>query len=240
MAELPDTTIPPPEGDDEAASDSLIAIQRRDWVAVIIDDAPLRQTVERMLTAAGRATGGPTALDASSVVIAQTTTDISETVARIRREARADAAILMIVDPQSPSAVAEAHDAGAFACVRMPIVAEELVGLVTSATEAQSAKFQVLDLSRRLDLEAHLASIGRIGAGLSHEVSSPLMAAKLSLASLREVLAEQRAAVELLRGVAFASVVDRDKRVLAARTFLERAGGHAPPPSLGCPGARSG
>jgi signal transduction histidine kinase len=37
------------------------------------------------------------------------------------------------------------------------------------------------DLARKLDLESHLASIGRISAGLSHEVSSPLGAATLNM-----------------------------------------------------------
>src|SRR5262249_38974822 len=43
------------------------------------------------------------------------------------------------------------------------------------------------DLARKLDMEAHLASIGRISAGLAHELANPVAAATMSLGTLRSV-----------------------------------------------------
>jgi two-component system sensor histidine kinase HupT/HoxJ len=223
VLELPEMTIPPPgaEDDDDAASDSLIFVGQREVVAVLVEDALLRKRVVQILASGGKTSGEHDAISASSVIVAQTTADVGAAVTRIRREARSDAAILVIVDEGAPGVVADAHAAGAFACVRTPIVAEELLGLVASAEDSQSAKFQVVDLARRLDLEAHLASIGRIGAGLSHEISAPLMVAQLSLDSVRSAADDGRVAVDHLRALAFAPVVDRDKRISAARAFLE-------------------
>src|SRR6202042_2447868 len=93
--------------------------------------------------------------------------DARARVAEIRRLTRSDAAILVIA--HSASSARSAHSAGAFACVRTPIVPEELAGLLSAALDSRAAKAQVAALARKLDMESHLAAIGRISSGLAHE-----------------------------------------------------------------------
>jgi signal transduction histidine kinase len=83
-----------------------------------------------------------------------------------------------------PDMIASAHAAGASACLRPPFVLEEVRSLVLAALDSRAARVQAADLARKLDLESHLASIGRISAGLSHEVSTPLAAAALNLETI--------------------------------------------------------
>jgi signal transduction histidine kinase len=134
------------------------------------------------------------------VVIAEASSDVAADVGQLRRLARPDAAILLLLSTASPETVARAHQAGAFACLRPPLVREELLGFVTAALDSRAARVQAADLARKLDLESHLASIGRFSAGLSHEVSSPLGAAALNMETVQRECDRLIAALKWLAG----------------------------------------
>ncbi len=91
----------------------------------------------------------------------------------------------------TPKAASAAHAAGAFACVHPPVASGELLGLVSSALQSHAAKAQVADLARRLLLEGHLASVGRMSAGLVHELANPLAIALLNLDVVRQELSSR-------------------------------------------------
>lgn len=198
----------------------------RDVVAVRIGDDALAESLEQMLVDAGRAVGGQDAIGSAAMIVTDARADVAATIAELRKLARSDAAIVVVIEEPFASHVAEAHRAGAFACLRRPIVAEEALALVDSAIHSQSAKRQIADLSKRLDLETHLASIGRITAGLSHEFASPLGAAEANLDYVRRRLDALSEARDHLRQIAFAPIGEHEKRALAARTFLEHSPEH--------------
>jgi signal transduction histidine kinase len=167
--------LPPPE-------DSRVDLRVQDRIVAVSALAPtVRAQVQAALSELPVTIGGPEVMGQAAVVIAEVGDDATEEVGAIRRRTRADAALLLILQTVSAETVARGHKAGAFACLRPPLVREELLGLVNTALDSRKARVQAADLARKLDLESHLASIGRISAGLSHEVSSPLGAATLNM-----------------------------------------------------------
>ena len=54
------------------------------------------------------------------------------------------------------------------------------MSFVASALDSRAAKVHAANLAHKLDLESHLASIGRITAGLAHEIGNPLGAATMN------------------------------------------------------------
>lgn len=119
----------------------------------------------------------------------------SENVTALRARARPDAAIVVVAPDASCEIVRASLAAGAVACLRPPLVVEELVKVVQSALDTHAAKSQVADLARKLDLETHLASIGRMSAGLSHEISTPLLVAATNLEIARTELEQLSGAI---------------------------------------------
>jgi two-component system sensor histidine kinase HydH len=198
-----------------AAEDSRVDIGARDDViSVVVDTAALRSPIVAALSSKGFVVAGPSLVPEAALVIAEASADIDAQLADLRRRARPDSAILMVLGTPSGEAVAKAHKAGAFACLRAPLVQEELLGFVTSAHDSRAARVQAADLARKLDLEAHLASIGRISAGLSHEVSSPLAAATLNMDT---VARECRRMVEALKWLAFSPEEELAQRLGVVR-----------------------
>jgi signal transduction histidine kinase len=201
-----------------AAEDSRVDMGTRDDViAVVIDTIALRSPIVSALSSHGFVVAGPSMVPEAALVIAEAIPDLDGQLADLRRRARPDTAILMVLGSASGEAVAHAHKAGAFACLRAPLVHEELLGFVTSAQDSRAARVQAADLARKLDLEAHLASIGRISAGLSHEVSSPLGAASLNMDT---VARESRRLVEALKWLAFSPAEELAHRLEITREHI--------------------
>lgn len=201
-----------------AAEDSRVDIgPRDDVIAVVVDTASLRSPIVSALSNHGFVVAGPSLVPEAALVIAEASADIDVQLVDLRRRARPDSAILMVLGSPSGEAVAKAHKAGAFACLRAPLVQEELLGFVTSAHDSRAARVQAADLARKLDLEAHLASIGRISAGLSHEVSSPLGAAALNMDT---VARECKRLVEALKWLVFSPEEELPQRLGAVREHI--------------------
>jgi C4-dicarboxylate-specific signal transduction histidine kinase len=186
---LPEGTVPPgdasprvePESNDALLADAGV-------VALSVIDVALHRELRETLHGHPFVIAGPDMVGSAGAVLIDAGEDAHERVADMRRLSRSDAAILVVV--RTVSAARAAHAAGAFACLRCPVVAEELIGLLSSAIDSHVAKAQAADLARKLDLEAHLASIGRISSGLAHELANPLSAASMNLDVLRNLLAK--------------------------------------------------
>jgi signal transduction histidine kinase len=195
-----------------------------DEVAVAITSPSLAGAVREALRRAAIAFGGEEALRAASLVIVEGSAELGAQIAALRAKTRPDAALLLVLDPASPHAspegVARAFAAGAFACLRAPFVAEELLGLVNAARDSRAAREEVATLSRKLDLESHLASLGRMSAGLTHEIANPLNVAFTNLSTIR---ADCAALLGALRAVAFARPSELATRLQAARTTVAEA-----------------
>jgi signal transduction histidine kinase len=189
-------------------------------VAVLVESTAARKPIAAALDAGQLNAVGPEGISEAAVVIAELSGDALAELAQIRRRARPDAAILLVVTTAAADTVAAAHSAGAFACLRVPLVAEEVLGLVTSALDSLSARVQVAQLARKLNLQDHLASIGRMSAGLSHELGGPLGAAALNMEVLRAQFMQM---TQLLDSVAGASPQDLQTRVAEVRAHVRQS-----------------
>ena len=149
-------------------------------IAVAIGSDSLRAQVLAILRSGALAIGGPDLLPSAALVIVDCQGDVTRRVAEVRRSTRPDAALIVVLSRPLAVDVARAHAAGAFACARPPLVREELLSFVASALDSRAAKVHAADLARKLDLESHLASIGRITAGLAHEIGNPLGTATMN------------------------------------------------------------
>ena len=221
----PDSVDSTPE-DDAFAVDSHTAEHSRvdlrgrgrdDIIAVAFETPALRSEVLNVLGGRNLELAGADSLARASLVIAEAAADTDAQLADLRRMARPDAAILIVLRIASAEMVARAHAAGAFACLRPPLVREELLGLVTAAQDSWAARVQAADLARKLDLESHLASVGRISAGLAHEVSSPLGAAALNMETVER---ECGRLVGALKWLAFSPAEDLARRLAVTRDHI--------------------
>jgi signal transduction histidine kinase len=172
---------PPRRLADVPDDNSHVRLGEFNIISLAISSPDLRAQVKGALGQLEIVVAGPEVARHASLIIADTQTDIASHLADLRRKARPDAAIFVVLPSATPDMISTAHAAGASACLRPPLVIEEVRSLVLGALDSRAARVQAADLARKLDLESHLASIGRISAGLSHEVSTPLAAAALNL-----------------------------------------------------------
>jgi signal transduction histidine kinase len=212
--------LPPPRRRAESGVD--LAAQRHRVVALAMSGADLIAAVQRATQGAGFTVAGAEAAGYAGVVLVDARHDIASTIASLRARARTDAAIIVVFDSQS-ELVSAAHAAGAFACIRYPFVQGELVGLIGAALDATAAKVRVADLTKELDLQSHLASIGRMSAGIAHELGNPLSVAILGLQQLRGETARLVDSQRLLRALATAPAFELDEGLHAARAHLAGA-----------------
>lgn len=168
----------------------------RQSVAVACNDAALIARLEEWLTPQGFVLSRPEALSSAWTVIVDARRDPVRAVREVRSAVRDDAAVIAVVEHREQ--IAPAIRAGAAACLETPLIHDELVALLRGTTAARTAQLEVADLSRQLDLHTHLASIGRLSAGLSHEIGNPLTAAMLSADALAHDLAAYRHIAEAL------------------------------------------
>jgi signal transduction histidine kinase len=175
-----------------ARDDSTVELSLEQTVVAVALRAPYQSVVMEALADARFMVVSDVGVPSAGVVIG----DAGATnVASLRARARPDAAVVVVAPVASPEIVRDSLTAGAVACLRPPLVVEELVKVVQSALDTHAAKSQVADLARKLDLETHLASIGRMSAGLSHEISTPLLVAATNLEIARTELEQLSGAV---------------------------------------------
>ena len=205
-----------------SASASAFGKVETEIVCIALRNPEARCAVETALGAAKFVHRGPESLGAASVVIVDGSDDVTAQVASLRAVTRPDAALVMLVDAREDATgdlVGSACRAGALACLRVPFVAAELVSLVSATLESHAAKAMVESLSRKLDLESHLASIGRMSAGITHEIGNPL---NVALSNMEYVRLECDRLVEVLQNVIAAPSAMREQRLAEAKRALVR------------------
>jgi len=202
MTEFPAKSVLPSDAEPVTSDERSGDFQIVRVVAVAVDDPTLSSNASRILGEAGHVVAGADSLEQASTVITVLDGNAKRALESIRARARPGAAIVALVrDPRYVQG-ADIHRVGAVAFVRIPIVAEELVLAVAAAEQGHERERQVAALSRQLDLQSHLASLGRVTAGISHEIANPLSAAMLNIETLQEHAAFFRDATNLLRCIA--------------------------------------
>lgn len=203
----------------------------RDYVATSIGDTKLHASVRDVVGSAGFLDGGDSAVESAWTIIADGGSDALSALTELRARMRSDAAIIMIVRTRED--VSAALGAGAFGCVQQPLVAAELLAVVGAAAAARTAKLEAADLTRKLDLQSHLASIGRVSAGLTHELGNPLAVARLSVDSLEEDVTAYREMTAAFRHVLdAANDVELAKRARSVGAAALRAAPEADAPVI--------
>ncbi len=156
-------------------------------VALAVADPKLRDSLSVLLQGAGRMAGGDNLVPAAAVVITDAGAGVRRTMTSLRATARKDAGIIVILCPSEPDAeVDAAYETGALLCLRAPVNQHLLLAAIGSAIDLLTAKVHADDLTRQLDVQSHLASLGRVTAGFTHEVSNPLAVLVTNFAMIRD------------------------------------------------------
>jgi signal transduction histidine kinase len=130
--------------------------------------------------------GGDDTTPVAVVVITDAEGGAETAVAGLRARARSDAAIIVVLPDSAPtSEVSRAYQAGAILCLKTPLDEDQLLSAIGSAIDLHTAKVHADELMRQLDVQSHLASLGRVTAGFTHEVSSPLAVLVVSYEAIR-------------------------------------------------------
>jgi signal transduction histidine kinase len=144
-------------------------------VALAIADPRLRDSLSALMHSAGHLVGGDDNIPVAAVVITDAGPVARPGVASLRARTRSDAAIIVVLGRSAPaSQVKEALEAGAVLCLKVPVDEHQLLAVIGSAIDLHTAKVHADDLMRQLDVQGHLASLGRVTAGFTHEVANPL------------------------------------------------------------------
>jgi len=144
-------------------------------VALAVADDALRRSMVSSLQRAGRVSGGDDLLPIAAVVITDAKAGARQAVTSLLARTRSDATMIVVLpDTAAAEEVRAAYEAGAVLCLRTPVDEHQLLGAVGSAIDLRTAKVHADDLLRQLDVQAHLASLGRVTAGFTHEVGNPL------------------------------------------------------------------
>ena len=193
--------------------------------ALVVSDPHIRHGIETGTAGASLTLAGPETVSFADVILTDATKDVDDVIAALRARARADAAVVYIFGGSAPECVSAAHAAGAFACIQFPFVGDELAGLIKSAVDATTAKLRIANLAKELDLQLHLASIGRMSAGLSHEIANPLAVAMGSLYFIRQEVARMTESERLLHVLSSAAHGEREQVCHVARMHLAASRG---------------
>ncbi len=195
-------------------------------VAVVAAEPTLRESLSASIQSGGRAVGGEELVPVATVVVTDAGAGAKGAVAGLRTRARSDAALIVVLAGSAPATeVDAAYEAGALLCLRAPVDEHQLMATIDSAIDLHTAKVQADDLKRQLDVQAHLASLGRVTAGFTHEVSNPLAVFSLNLQNIRDSVAFTSPAEEVrlaLDDMGFA--LDRLQGVLATARALAQEG----------------
>ncbi|GAC1358956.1 MAG: hypothetical protein NVSMB47_11830 [Polyangiales bacterium] len=145
----------------------------RDAIALDIAEDTLRAEVRAVLVRNGYSVLDADAIPKAALVVASAT-DVVAAVADLRSRARLDAAVVIVAADRAR--VADAHRAGALACLTVPLVEAQLLGAAHAALRAPHVDVEAHD-----DPEPRGTSISRIAAALSHELGTPLAALSMNL-----------------------------------------------------------
>lgn len=206
----------------EYGSTPAMAATRPHVIAISTTNPEVAHSIQKL--AAGASSGTSPLVVKTSDAVSFADVIVIDDVARIaelRAEARTDAAVVFVFTETAPTeSVQAAHAAGAFACIRFPFVGQELLGIVKSAVDATTAKVRVADLAKQLDLQQHLASIGRMSSGLTHEIANPLSVAMGALQFIRQEVAHLIESERLLRTISTLPATEIERGLHAARAHL--------------------
>ena len=218
--------MPPREPEEELPSDSRITV-RPDQIVLLLGDAALEHELQHRLVAAGYLPGDVSDVGLASVVVAAVAGTLApaDWFAELRPRTRTDAAILLLLEDAPPDSAVALRSAGAFACLHPPFLADEIVGLVDAALEVRAARRRVADLSKQLDLNQHLASLGRITAGLAHELASPIGAMMLNVEFIDDAFDALVRVREELERVLRAAPAERDALLRTSSECLRASAG---------------
>jgi signal transduction histidine kinase len=179
----PDRTLVPPSLPPEAELDTL-DFEPSEWalrpvaptVALAVGHRTLRDSLSALLRRAGRvAAAGNDIVPVAAVVITDAEGGAKAAVTRLRARTRSDAGIIVVLtDSARASEVNAAYEAGAILCLTIPLDEHQLLAAIGSVLDLQTAKVHADALMRQLDVQSHMASLGRVTAGFTHEVSNPL------------------------------------------------------------------
>jgi len=184
----PRRTLPPAQiRREELDSFSDRAAPPAHIVVLAVDDSTLEAELLEALRPLGFVVMGFEDIDGAAVIFVDVGSDVVDRMAEIRRLTRADAAVVAIVGSEAEASAAYA--AGAFGCVQRPISAMHLGEIVSSAVEIRIVEGAAARLSAVLESDEHLGSMGRISAGLAHELASPLGVAAMNLDVMRSEMA---------------------------------------------------
>jgi signal transduction histidine kinase len=200
----------------EGAASGFFSSHRAHVVALVGAPEALQEWLVMVLSDAAHVLTNPKSVESAELIVAYVGDVPKEALAHLRRRARSDAAIVVIVEGSGLLAE-EALEAGAFAAIRTPVRAEELRALVTSAMSVHSTRPPMGDATKR-DREAYLQ---RLSKGFAHEIANPLLILDWNVDAARrgsQALSEARA---LLVALASASDAERAAVVDRARTYLD-------------------
>jgi len=204
----PRRTMPPAQARrEELDSFSDRAAPPAHIVVLAVDDVSLEAELLEALRPMGFVVMGLEDIDGATVVLVDVGAGIAERMGEVRRLTRADAAVIAVVGSEADAPAAFA--AGAFSCVQRPISGSHLGEILSAATETRAAdEAASARLSAVLESEEHLASIGRISAGLAHELASPLGVAAMNLDVVRGEIARLARENHLAETVTVAALQD--------------------------------
>ena len=156
-------------------------------VALLAADATLRSQLAVLMQSVGLVPVGDDALPSAVAIISDAPRGSARAVAELRAIARSDAAIIIVLAAKAPpSEMHIAYETGALLCVRQPVDEDHLLSAIGSAIDLRSAKAHADDLMRQLDVQAHLASLGRVTANFTHELTNPLAVLVANFEVVRE------------------------------------------------------
>jgi len=186
----------PTDPPDEEAGDGEVPLSGtfelpRELVATALSDPPVAAVIHAALARGGLLPAGPDAVEHAWTVVAHASVDVEQTLVGVRARMIPGAAFIAVVDQGDASAAVRA---GATACVHLPLIEEELVSAVRLASNARRSHERIAALTRELDDQSELVSLGRVSAGITHEIATPLAVVSLSLECIeRDVRALRRA-----------------------------------------------
>ncbi|GEM_PF-6904853 len=185
------------------------------------DDAWARELIEKLQSFNLVVTGFEN-LDDAAVVVIDARQQPHKRMAEVRRMTRADAAVIGIV--ASAEGAAEARQAGASGCVQQPLDVTELADLLSAALETRDTDLPAAELAHVLDSDVHISSVGRISAGLAHQLGNPLGIAAMNLDLIRDDVARLSREGRLDGSVIRAALQDLDSSVTRMQKLLASLG----------------
>jgi len=226
-------SVPPADADVEAEAEgefgpeSLSGVRAAPpMVALPISDAGLRWRIAELVRGAGVVVGEESLLSVAAAAVTDASQGAAEAVADLRARMRSDAGVLVILTASAPqSEMHAAYQAGAMFCVREPLDEDQVLAAIGSAMELRSARVHADDLARQLDVQSHLASIGRVTANFTHELASPLAVLGTNLEIVGDLVASSPASGELRAAVAdMKEAAGRMESILSTVRLLVRGG----------------